>query len=40
MWSFLLLLRELMDDRTVAGKESPVRPPVAGQTSHSVSPNR
>ena len=25
----MLLLRELMDDRTVAGKESPVRPPVA-----------
>ena len=29
----MLLLRELMDDRTVAGKESPVRPPVAGHLS-------
>ena len=26
----MLLLYELMDDRTVAGKKSPVRPPVAG----------
>ena len=33
MWSFLLLLHELMDDRTVAGKKSPVRHPVAGYLS-------
>ena len=25
--------RELMDDRTIAGKKYPVRPPVAGRTS-------
>ena len=30
MW---LPSRELMDDRTIAGKKSPVRRPVAGSTS-------
>lgn len=30
MW---LLSRGLMDDRTIAGKKYPVRPPVAGSTS-------
>ena len=29
----MLLLHELMDDRTVAGKKSPVRHPVAGHLS-------
>ena len=26
--------------KTITGKKSPVRPPVAGHTSHSVSPSR
>ena len=30
---FCCWARELMDDRTVAGKKSPVRPPVAGHLS-------
>ena len=31
--AFWLPSLRLMDDRTIAGKKSPVRPPVAGRTS-------
>ena len=31
--AFWLLSRKFIDDRTIAGKKSPVRPPVAGHTS-------